>query len=155
MFLGVTTINRLGIVTNRWWASVGFFGYGLLYFSRGNLSFIGKEKPFVSIDYFFSSPKGGLALSVFIGSVLPLLFDKIARGSAARIVVTAAYIYILQVVYAVWTSAYNFVPFGGTLTRETSHVLAFFNFLGIYFGVYTASKKNFLEYFGFHGSADV
>ncbi len=54
---------------------------------------------------------------------------------------TAAYVYILQVVYAVWTSAYNFVPIGGTLTRETSHVLVFFNFLGIYFGVYTASKK--------------
>lgn len=70
-----------------------------------------------------------------------MLFDKIARGLSARIVVTAAYIYILQVVYAVWTSAYNFVPFGGTLTRETSHVLVFFNFLGIYFGVYTASKK--------------
>ncbi len=49
--------------------------------------------------------------------------------------------------YAVWTSAYNFVPFGGTLTRETSHVLVFFNFLGIYFGVYTASKKIFRNYF--------
>jgi hypothetical protein len=79
-------------------------------------------------------------LSVFIGSVVPLIFDKIARGRAARIVVTAAYVYIIQVVYAVWTSAYNFVPFGGTLTRETSHILVFFNFLGIYFGVYTASK---------------
>ncbi len=87
--------------------------------------------------------KGGLALSVFIGSALPLLFDKIARGHSARIVVIAAYVYIIQVVYAVWTSAYNFVPFGGTLTRETSHVLVFFNFLGIYFGVYTASKKIF------------
>jgi endonuclease/exonuclease/phosphatase family metal-dependent hydrolase len=124
LFLGVFTINRLSIVTNRWWASVGFFGYGILYFSRGNVSFI-----------------GGLALSLFIGSVLPLLFDKIARGSSARIVTTAAYVYILQVVYAVWTSAYNFVPFGGTLTRETSHVLVFFNFLGIYFGVYTAKHN--------------
>lgn len=85
---------------------------------------------------------GGVALSVFIGSVVPLLFNKIARGLSARIVVTGAYIYILQVVYAVWTSAYNFVPFGGTITRETSHVLVFFNFLGIYFGVYTASMKN-------------
>ncbi len=86
-------------------------------------------------------------MSLFIGSVLPLLFDKIARGLSARIVVTAAYVYIIQVVYAVWTSAYNFVPFGGTLTRETSHVLVFFNFLGIYFGVYTASKKSFIVYF--------
>ena len=83
---------------------------------------------------------GGLALSLFIGSVLPLILDKIARDRAPRIVVTAAFVYIIQVVYAVWTSAYNFVPFGGTLTRETSHVLVFFNFLGIYFGVYTASK---------------
>lgn len=79
-------------------------------------------------------------MSLFIGSVLPLLFDKIARGLTPRILVIGAYVYILQVVYAVWTSAYNFVPFGGTLTRETSHVLAFFNFLGLYFGVYTASK---------------
>ena len=81
-------------------------------------------------------------MSVFIGSVLPLLLDKIARGLAGRVVVVAAYTYIIQVVYAVWTSAYNFVPFGGTLTRETSHVLVFFNFLGIYFGVYTASRKS-------------
>lgn len=100
------------------------------------------EKSFLSIDLcFLVRQTGGLALSLFIGSVLPLLFDKVARGSAVRIVVTAAYIYILQVVYAVWTSAYNFVPFGGTLTRETSHIEVFFNFLGIYFGVYTASRK--------------
>ncbi|CAF0938632.1 unnamed protein product [Adineta steineri] len=124
LFCGVVTINRLSIVTNRWWASVGFIGYGILYFNRGNASFI-----------------GGLALSLFIGSVIPLIFDKIARGLQARIVVTAAFVYIIQVVYAVWTSAYNFVPFGGTLTRETSHVLVFFNFLGIYFGVYTAKPN--------------
>lgn len=72
--------------------------------------------------------------------MIPLIFDKIARGLTVRITVIAAYTYILQVVYAVWTSAYNFVPFGGTLTRETSHVLVFFNFLCIYFGVYTASE---------------
>ncbi|CAF4450921.1 unnamed protein product, partial [Rotaria magnacalcarata] len=54
---------------------------------------------------------GGVALSVFIGSVIPLLFDKIARGLAPRIVIIAALAYIIQVVYAVWTSAYNFVPF--------------------------------------------
>ena len=83
---------------------------------------------------------GGLSLSVFIGSAIPIILDKIARGLSARILVVAAYVYILQVVYAVWTSAYNFVPFGGSLTRESSHVLLFFNFLGIYFGVYTASK---------------
>lgn len=92
--------------------------------------------------YFFS--KGGLALSLFVGAVIPLLFDKIARGLAPRIVTVAAFTYILQVVYAVWTSAYNFVPFGGTLTRETSHILVFFNFLGLYFGVYTASMKHWL-----------
>lgn len=100
------------------------------------------------MDLVFSfASKGGLALSVFIGSVLPLIFDKIARGSAARIVVTAAYIYVFQVVYAVWASAYNFVPFGGTLTRETSHILGFFNFLGIYFGVYTSSMTILLKFF--------
>ncbi|UJR37455.1 hypothetical protein I4U23_030158 [Adineta vaga] len=124
LFCGVLIINRLSIVTNRWWASIGFVGYGLLYFSRGNISFA-----------------GGFALSLFIGSVTPLIFDKIARGLSSRIVFTAAFVYILQVLYAVWTSAYNFVPFGGTLTRETSHVLVFFNFLGIYFGVYTAKPN--------------
>jgi len=80
-------------------------------------------------------------LSVFIGSVLPVMFDKIAHGLPIRITVVAAFVYILQVVYAVWTSAYNFVPFGGTLTRETSHILVFFNFLGIYFGFYTAKPN--------------
>ncbi|CAM4752299.1 unnamed protein product [Rotaria magnacalcarata] len=132
LFCGVVTITRINIVTNRWWASVGFIGYGLLYFSRGNISFM-----------------GGVALSVFIGSVIPLLFDKIARGLAPRIVIIAALAYIIQVVYAVWTSAYNFVPFGGTLTRETSHILVFFNFLGIYFGVYTA-KYNLGTYIRSH-----
>jgi len=88
---------------------------------------------------FFCFDLGGFALSLFIGSILPLLFDKIARGKSSQIILIAAFVYILQVVYAVWTSAYNFVPFGGTLTRETSHILVFFNFLGIYFGVYTAS----------------
>ena len=149
LFLGVFTINRLNIVTSRWWASVGFFGYAFLYFSRGNLSFYGMKKIFHFHRFCFFSLKGGLALSLFIGSVLPLFFDKIARGSAPRIVVTAAYIYIFQVVYAVWASAYNFVPFGGTLTRETSHILAFFNFLGIYFGVYTASKMILLRFSDF------
>jgi hypothetical protein len=81
-------------------------------------------------------------LSVFIGSIIPVLFDKLARDHSARIIITGAFAYIIQVVYAVWTSAYNFVPFGGTLTRETSHVLALFNFLGIYIGVYTASRIN-------------
>lgn len=128
LFIGVCLGNQLAIVTSRWWASVGFIGYVLLYFNRGNISFI-----------------GGFALSLFIGSVLPLLFDKIARGKSPRILVIGAFIYILQIVYAVWTSAYNFVPFGGTLTRETSHVLVFFNFLAIYFGVYTA-KHNLATY---------
>ena len=105
---------------------------------------VNEEFYFWFIWLLFNFLKGGLALSLFIGSIIPLLFDKIARGLSARIVVTAAIIYILQVVYAVWTSAYNFVPFGGTLTRETSHILVFFNFLGIYFGVYTASKKKII-----------
>ncbi|CAF2488407.1 unnamed protein product [Rotaria sp. Silwood2] len=135
LFCGIVTINRLSIVTNRWWASVGFLGYGLLYFSRGNISFM-----------------GGLALSVFIGSILPLLLDKVARGLAPRIVVIATFVYIIQVIYAVWASAYNFVPFGGTLTRETSHILVFFNFLGIYFGVYTA-KHNLGTYIRGHISS--
>ncbi|CAF0860410.1 unnamed protein product [Adineta ricciae] len=124
LFGGVLTVNRLSIVTNRWWASIGFIGYGLLYFNRGNVAFA-----------------GGVALSLFIGSVIPLIFDKVARGLSSRIVVIGAFVYILHVLYAVWTSAYNFVPFGGTLLRETSHVLVFFNFLGIYFGVYTAKPN--------------
>lgn len=44
LFLGVLTINRLSIVTNRWWASVGFIGYGLLYFNRGNIAFAGRAR---------------------------------------------------------------------------------------------------------------
>ncbi|CAF1194292.1 unnamed protein product [Rotaria sordida] len=135
LFCGIVIINRLNIVTNRWWASIGFLGYGLLYFSRGNTSFM-----------------GGFALSIFIGSILLLLFDKIARGLSAHIVFIAAFVYIIQVIYAVWTSAYNFVPFGGTLTRETSHILVFFNFLGIYFGVYTA-KHNLGTYIRGHISS--
>ncbi len=112
------------------------------YISAGEMFHLSVNKS-LQFRFIFLFFIGGLALSLFIGSVIPLLFDKIARGSSARIVTTAAYVYILQVVYAVWTSAYNFVPFGGTLTRETSHILVFFNFLGIYFGVYTASKKIF------------
>ncbi|CAF1234087.1 unnamed protein product [Rotaria sordida] len=97
LFCGIVIINRLSIVTNRWWVSVGFLGSGLLYFSRGNVSFM-----------------SGFALSIFIGSILPLLFDKIARGLSTHIVFIANFAYIIQVIYAVWTSAYNFVPFGGT-----------------------------------------
>ncbi|CAF0869444.1 unnamed protein product [Didymodactylos carnosus] len=124
LFCGVVTVKRLDIVTNRWWASVGLISYFVLYFGRGLLSFV-----------------GGLGLSLFIGSVIPLLFDKIARGLSARIIVVASIIYILQIIYAVWTSAYNFVPFGGTLTRETSYILVFLNFFGIYLGVYTAKHN--------------
>jgi len=43
LFIGVCAGNRLTLVTSRWWASVGFIGYGLLYFNRGNVSFIGKN----------------------------------------------------------------------------------------------------------------
>ncbi|CAF1395533.1 unnamed protein product [Rotaria sordida] len=84
LFSGIVIINRLSIVTNRWWVSVGFLGSGLLYFSRGNVSFM-----------------GGFALSIFIESILPLLFDKIARGLSAHIVFIATFAYIIQVIYAV------------------------------------------------------
>ncbi|CAF1403278.1 unnamed protein product [Rotaria sordida] len=84
LFCGIVIINRLSIVTNRWWVSVGFLASGLLYFSRGNVSFM-----------------GGFALSIFIESILPLLFDKIARGLSAHIVFIATFAYIIQVIYAV------------------------------------------------------
>ncbi|CAF1203087.1 unnamed protein product [Rotaria sordida] len=45
------------------------------------------------------------ALSIFIGSILPLLFYKIARALSAHIVFIANFPYIIQFIYAVWTSA--------------------------------------------------
>lgn len=69
-----------------------------------------------------------------------MLFNKIIKSRTIRIFVIGSLFYIFQIVYAVWASAYNFVPFGGTLTRETSNVLLLINFLGLYLGVYTASR---------------
>ncbi|CAF1390155.1 unnamed protein product [Rotaria sordida] len=101
LFCGIVIINRLSIGTNRWWVSVGFLASDLLYFSRGNVSFM-----------------SAFALSIFIGSILPLLFYKIARALSAHIVFIAIFPYIIQ-----------------------RYLCLFFYFLGIYFQVYTDRKK--------------
>ena len=53
------------------------------------------------------------------------MIDRSTSCAPARVVLTAVTTYVAEVLFSVWTVAYNFVP-GGEYTREhTDYLLAF------------------------------
>ncbi|KAK7500534.1 hypothetical protein BaRGS_00008109 [Batillaria attramentaria] len=67
---------------------------------------------------------GGLLLGVFTMSVWPAVLNHASacRQSTTRTLTLAILVYILEIVFEVWTVAYNFVPLG-EFTRERTDVL--------------------------------
>ena len=55
----------------------------------------------------------------------PEILDRATSCPPVRVVLTAVTIYVAELLFSVWTVAYNFVP-GGEYTREhTDYLLAF------------------------------
>ena len=60
---------------------------------------------------------GGLIVAIFTLSIWPEVLDRLTACPPAKTVTLAALVYIVNVLFEVWTVAYNFVP-GGEYTRE-------------------------------------
>jgi hypothetical protein len=60
---------------------------------------------------------GGAILAVYTMSVWPFMLDRLSACPPARTWALAAVVWLIEILYSVWTVAYNFVP-GGEYTRE-------------------------------------
>ena len=70
----------------------------------------------ISLSVGFCWP-GGLLLGVYTLSVWPTMVNQVSACPPGRTLVLANLVYIAQVLFQVWTVAFNFVP-GGVYTRE-------------------------------------
>ena len=55
-------------------------------------------------------------------SIWPETLDRLTMCPPARTLVTAVAVYLFEILFSVWTVAYNFVP-GGVYTREHTDYL--------------------------------
>lgn len=62
-------------------------------------------------------------LAVYLASVWPILFHRLVQHRIGRSVFVVVFSFLLLVVACVWVTAYNFVPVGGTYTRERTDIL--------------------------------
>lgn len=65
---------------------------------------------------------GGLMLALFTFSTWPEMFSKATSCTPSLVLTTAMVVYIFEILFSVWTIAYNFAP-GGEYTRERTHFL--------------------------------
>lgn len=77
-------------------------------------------------------------LAVYTMTVWPVVANQVSACSPARTLALANLIYIAEVLFFVWTVAYNFVP-GGVYTREHTDwliaIVMIFILLGIKSGL--------------------
>ena len=69
--------------------------------------------------YYFSSFMGftcGLFLGVYMMSIWPEMADRATSSPPVKTLLVAMATYLIEMLFSVWTTAYNFVP-GGTYTR--------------------------------------
>ncbi|XP_071087811.1 PGAP2-interacting protein-like [Haliotis cracherodii] len=104
-----------------WWWVCGLLGFFAMYFLPRWMGF-----------------GGGLVLAVYVMSVWPKLFDQMS-GCPATSLTLAMVVYVAEVLFGVWTVAYNFVP-GGVYTREHTDWLIGFVMVMILFGLYSRGK---------------
>ncbi|KAK7498732.1 hypothetical protein BaRGS_00010109 [Batillaria attramentaria] len=62
---------------------------------------------------------GGLVLGVYTASIWPAMVNQVSACAPGRTLALANLVYIVEVLFLVWTVAFNFVP-GGEYTREHS-----------------------------------
>ncbi|XP_033632255.1 PGAP2-interacting protein-like [Asterias rubens] len=67
----------------------------------------------------------GLLLSMYTMSVWPEMIDRLTSCPPAKTLTFAMAIYLVEMLFSVWTTAFNFVP-GGAITREMTLLLAAF-----------------------------
>jgi len=60
---------------------------------------------------------GGILLAVYTSSVWPMMLDRLTTCPPVRMLLIAAFVWLVEILFSVWTVAYNFVP-GGVYTRE-------------------------------------
>ena len=73
---------------------------------------------------------GGVILSVYTMSILPDVVDRVTMCPPARTICLALLTWLTEILFSVWTVAYNFVP-GGEYTREHTDWLLGFIMLSI------------------------
>lgn len=103
-----------------WWM-IGTLSFCALYYLKSWPSFI-----------------GGVILSMYTMSVLPGLADRVVACPPARTVCLALLTWLMEILFSVWTVAYNFVP-GGEYTREHTDWLMGFTMLSI--GAATLTRR--------------
>ena len=64
-----------------------------------------------------STHTGGLLLAVYTTSIWPMMLDCLSTCPPVRTLLLAAFVWLVETLFSVWTVAYNFVP-GGEYTRE-------------------------------------
>uniref|UniRef100_T1JCG1 PGAP2-interacting protein n=1 Tax=Strigamia maritima TaxID=126957 RepID=T1JCG1_STRMM len=65
---------------------------------------------------------GGIILAIYLMSIGPALIDEVFLHPPGRSVTVAMATFMLEILFSIWTIAYNFVP-GGVYTREHTGVI--------------------------------
>ncbi|XP_041359038.1 PGAP2-interacting protein-like [Gigantopelta aegis] len=104
-----------------WWF-VGLVSFGILYYLPTWQGFT-----------------GGLVLAVYTMSVWPWMYDKISQCPPACLTLSLL-IFIIEILFFVWTVAFNFVP-GGVYTREHTDWLIAAVMLLILIGLKSGGKN--------------
>lgn len=73
---------------------------------------------------------GGCALAVFCISIWPVMLFRLSQCPPVFTLSLSLLVWLIEILFSVWTVAYNFVP-GGVYTREHTDWLCFAIILGI------------------------
>ncbi|XP_033118188.1 PGAP2-interacting protein-like isoform X3 [Anneissia japonica] len=83
----------------------------------------------------------GLLVALYTMSIWPEMSDRLTSCPPVKTLTLAMGIYLFEMLFSVWTVAYNFVP-GGWLTREGTFYLIVFIVLYIGFALLTGAGRN-------------
>ncbi|ESO05364.1 hypothetical protein HELRODRAFT_111285 [Helobdella robusta] len=101
LVLGTYISKFSNVVCSRTWLFVGCSSFFGLYYLNTWLAFL-----------------AGLLLTSFISSLWPtMILNAIQTGKSHRVISLSVFVWLLEMLFSVWTVAYNFVP-GGIYTRE-------------------------------------
>lgn len=115
------------LLTSKIWWTVGTAGIMSLYLLPTYRGFI-----------------GGVALAVYVMSVWPEVVKRVTTCPPAKTLTLAMVTFMAEVLYSIWTVAYNFVP-GGEYTREHTGYLLGFMSLTWLFGITFGGNKTTTE----------
>ena len=79
---------------------------------------------------------GSVVLAVYTMSVWPEMLGRVVQCEPAKVLPLGMLLAILEVLFLVWTVAFNFVP-GGVLTRERTGTLIGIVMTGIAIGLFS------------------